>query len=135
MFCNSCFRFFGEPSIFFIGVLLNIYIVLFLVFKKGQHQFPWNPIFLSDIYKFTQQYEEFYNALILNGQLWDHLAQLNEQVQDRLDSTIHKMAAAEAVTEDLKAADPLARVGAMNNIRSRAEEIVLQELIWEEETI
>lgn len=34
VFCNSCFRFFGEPSIFFIGVLLNIYIVLFLAFKK-----------------------------------------------------------------------------------------------------
>src|SRR5699024_9632435 len=34
VFCNNCFRFFGEPSIFFIGVLLNIYIVLFLIFKK-----------------------------------------------------------------------------------------------------
>ena len=44
------------------------------------------------------------------------------------------MATAEAVTEDLKAVDPLAWVGAMNNIRSRAEERILQELIWEEET-
>lgn len=75
-----------------------------------------------------------YNALILTGQLWDFLAQTSEQIQDRLDRTISDMAAAEAVTEDLKAADPMAWVGAMNNIRSRAEEIVLQELIWEEET-
>ena len=76
-----------------------------------------------------------YNSLILSGQLWEILAQINEQIQDRLDRTVSDMATAEAVTEDLKAVDPLAWVGAMNNIRSRAEEIVLQELIWEEETI
>lgn len=75
-----------------------------------------------------------YNSLILSGQLWELLAQINEQVQDRLDRTISKMAAAEAATEELKVADPMAWVGAMNNIHSRAEEIVLQELIWEEET-
>ena len=77
-----------------------------------------------DIHEFIQPYEEFYNPLILGGQLWDHLAQIDEQVQDRLDRTICEMAAA----------NPLAWVGAMNNIRSRAEELVLQELIWEEET-
>lgn len=75
-----------------------------------------------------------YNCLILSGQLWELLAQINEQIQDRLDRTISQMAAAEAVTEDQKVADPMAWVGAMNNIRSRAEEIVLQELIWEEKT-
>lgn len=74
-----------------------------------------------------------YSSLILSGQLWEILAQINEQIQDRLDRTISQMASAEAVTEDLKAADLIAWVGAMNNIRSRAEEIVLQELIWEEE--
>lgn len=75
-----------------------------------------------------------YSALILSDQLWDYLAQIDEQIQNRLDKTICEMAAAEAVTEELKAANPMAWVGAMNNIRSRAEEIVLQELIWEEET-
>lgn len=74
-----------------------------------------------------------YNTLILSGQLWDLLAQINKQAQDHLDRTIAQMAAAEAVTEDLKAADPMAWVGTMNNIRSRAEEVVLRELIWEEE--
>lgn len=74
-----------------------------------------------------------YNALILSGQLWDLLAQVNEQAQDRLDRTIAQMAAAESVTEDLKAANPMAWVGAINNIRSRAEEAVLRELIGEEE--
>lgn len=75
-----------------------------------------------------------YNSLILSGQLWDLLAQINEQIQDRLERTICEMAIAEDVTEELKAVDPMAWVGAMNNIRSRAEERVLQELIWEEET-
>ena len=75
-----------------------------------------------------------YNSLILSGQLWEILAQINKQIQDRLDRTIREMATAEAVTEDQKVADPMAWVGAMNNIRSRAEEIVLQELIWEEKT-
>ena len=91
--------------------------------------------------KWGQLYRDFlkdhhpirYNALILSGQLWDLLAQVNEQAQDRLDRTIAQMAAAESVTEDLKADDPMAWVGAMNNIRSRAEEVVLRELIWEEE--
>ena len=74
-----------------------------------------------------------YNTLILSGQLWDLLAQVNEQSQDRLDRIIAQMAAVESVTEDLKAADPMAWVGAMNSIRNRAEEVVLRELIWEEE--
>ena len=74
-----------------------------------------------------------YNTLILTGQLWDLLAQVNEQTQDRLETIIVQMAAAESVTEDLKAANPMAWVGAMNSIRSRAEEVVLRELIWEEE--
>lgn len=76
-----------------------------------------------------------YNALILSGQLWEILAQINEQAQDRLETIIAQMAAAESVTEDLKAADPMAWVGAMNNIRSRAEEVVLRELNWEEEAV
>ena len=71
--------------------------------------------------------------MIPSGQLWEILGQINEQAQDRLETIIAQMAAAESITENLKAADPLAWVGAMNNIRSRAEEAVLRELIWEEE--
>ena len=74
-----------------------------------------------------------YNTLILSGQLWEILGQINEQAQNRLETIIAQMAAAETVTEDLKAANLMAWVGAMNNIRSRAEESVLRELIWEEE--
>ena len=71
-----------------------------------------------------------YNCLLLSGKLWTYLADLNEQAQDRLERMIDQMKMAEGVTEELKAADPMAWVGAMNNIRARAEEIVRKELIF-----
>ena len=74
-----------------------------------------------------------YNCLLLSGKLWTYLADLNEQAQDRLDRIIEQMKAAEGITEDLKANDPMAWVGAMNNIRNRAEEIILQKLIYGED--
>ena len=74
-----------------------------------------------------------YNCLLLSGKLWTYLADLNEQTQDRLERMIDQMKMAEGVTEELKAADPMAWVGAMNNIRNRAEEIILQELIYGED--
>lgn len=74
-----------------------------------------------------------YNCLLLPGELWTYLADLNEQAQDRLEQMIGQMKMAEGVTEGLKAADPMAWVGAMNNIRNRAEEIILQELIYGED--
>ena len=73
-----------------------------------------------------------YNCLLLSGELWTYLADLNQQAQDRLERMIDQMKMAERVTEELKAADPMAWVGAMNNIRNRAEEIILQELIYGE---
>ena len=74
-----------------------------------------------------------YNCLLLSGKLWTYRADLNQQAQDRLEQMIDQMKAAEGVTEGLKAADPMAWVGAMNNIRNRAEEIILQELIYGED--
>ena len=74
-----------------------------------------------------------YNCLLLSGKLWTYLADLNEQAQDRLERMIDQMKMVEGVTEKLKAADPMAWVGAMNNIRNRAEEIILLELIYGED--
>ena len=74
-----------------------------------------------------------YNCLLLSGELWTYLADLNEQAQDRLERMIDQMKMAEGVTEELKAADPMAWVGAVNNIRNRAEEIILQERIYGED--
>ena len=71
-----------------------------------------------------------YNCLLLSGELWSYLADLNEQTQDRLERMIDQMKVTEGVTEELKAADPIAWVGSMNNIRARAEELIREELIY-----
>ena len=62
------------------------------------------------------------NDLILGGQLWTYLADLNEQTQERLSLIVEQMKISEGVTEELKAADQMAWVGAMNNIKSSARE-------------
>ena len=71
-----------------------------------------------------------YNCLLLSGELWSYLADLNEQTQDRLERMIDQMKVTEGVTEELKAADPMAWIGSMNNIRARAEELIREELIY-----
>lgn len=76
-----------------------------------------------------------YINLVLSCKLWTYLADLNEQAQERLDRIIQQMKAAEDVTERLKASDPMTWVQRMNNIRNRAEEIILQEMIYGEETV
>lgn len=74
-----------------------------------------------------------YNSLLLSGELWTYLADLNEQTQERLDKIIDQMKTAEGITEALKASDPMAWVQRMNSIRNRAEEIILRELIYGED--
>ena len=71
-----------------------------------------------------------YNCLLLSGKLWTYLADLDEQAQDRLERIIDQMKATEGITEALKASDPMAWVQHMHNIRTRAEEIVREELIY-----
>ena len=73
-----------------------------------------------------------FNDLILSGHLWVYLVDLNEQAQERLSLIVDQMKASEGVTEELKATDQMAWVGAMNSIRNRAEEIILREMIYEE---
>ena len=76
-----------------------------------------------------------FNDLILSGRFWTYLADLNEQAQERLSLIIEQMKASEGVTEELKVADQMAWVGAMNGIQNRAEEIVLSELIYGEDVV
>ena len=76
-----------------------------------------------------------FNDLILSGQLWTYLADLNEQAQERLTLIVDQIKKDEGVTEDLKAADQMAWVGAMNSIRNRAEEIILREMIYGEDAV
>lgn len=76
-----------------------------------------------------------YKVLLFSGKLRTHLTDLDERAQARLSLIIEQMKLSEGVTEELKAADQMAWVSAMNNISSRAEEIILRELIYEEDAI
>ncbi len=64
-----------------------------------------------------------------------YLADLNEQAQECLSLIVEQMKISEGVTEELKAADQMIWVRAMNSIRNRAEEIVLREMIYEEDAV
>ena len=72
----------------------------------------------------------FFNDLVLSGQLWTYLAGLNEQAQERLSLIVEQMKVAAGVTEELKAVDQMAWIRAMNSIHNRAEEIVLEEIVY-----
>ena len=71
-----------------------------------------------------------YAELKLSGRLDKHLAEIEQTCNERMERIVKQMAERESVTEMLKASDQMAWVGAMNNIRSRAEEIVLSEVVY-----
>ena len=71
-----------------------------------------------------------YNELLLSGRLHTILADMDEQAAERCRLIVQQMAQAEGITEELKAADPVRWVQAMNSIRSRAEEIIQAEMIY-----
>ena len=71
-----------------------------------------------------------YSQLASEGKLGTYLAQLDEQANSMLELLIRQMAEREGVTEQLKAADQMEWVRRMNSIHNRAEEIVLNDLIY-----
>lgn len=66
----------------------------------------------------------------MNGALEKYLKEVNREAAEMLESLIRQYAKTEDVTEALKHADQLEWVRRMNNIRNRAEEIVLNEIIY-----
>ena len=68
--------------------------------------------------------------LILEGQLWTYLADLNEQAKSRLQLIIRQIQKAESVTEELKEKNQWLWIRSMNSIHNRAEEIVLTEIVY-----
>ena len=70
------------------------------------------------------------NVMRMNGSLKTYLREVDEQAEETLFQLVKQMAKDEGVTEELKRRDQMAWVGAMNNIRNRAEEIVLREVIY-----
>ena len=70
-----------------------------------------------------------YINLKTSGQLVHHLNEIDDEANEMLRLLVDQAAQAQGITEQMKADDQLAWVGAMNCIRSAAEEIVLNELI------
>ena len=66
----------------------------------------------------------------MNGSLKSYLREVDEQAEEILFQLVKQMAKDEGVDKKLKRRDQMAWVGAMNNIRNRAEEIVLREVIF-----
>ncbi len=68
--------------------------------------------------------------MLLSDKQNAHLEEVDRQAEETLFQLVDQMACAEGVTEELKSTDQMAWVGAMNNIRARAEEVVYAELIY-----
>ena len=71
----------------------------------------------------------FYSNLLTSGKLNSYLADIDRQAEEMFSRLVKQMAECEGVTEQLKAENQLEWVGKMNNIRSRAVEIIDVELI------
>ena len=81
---------------------------------------------------FIKQYRpQLYQSLLKENKLNSYLAEFDRQVRDTLILIEEQMRQAEGITEELKRQDQLEWVCRMNNIRSRAEEIVTVELVYE----
>lgn len=71
-----------------------------------------------------------YTGMFLDGKLEEHLKEIGEAAEKMFDRLVEQMKKAEDVTEKLKAENQMEWVGRMNSIRNRAEEIVLNDLIY-----
>lgn len=72
-----------------------------------------------------------YNAMLLSGELFKHLADVDTAVHESVFLTVSEMAKKQGVDEALKARDQLAWVSAMNAIKAQAEEIASSEYIYD----
>ena len=77
-----------------------------------------------------ENHHAMYTHLVLTEKLWKHLEEVDMECNDMMDMLTVRMAERESVTEHLKSVDQLGWVRKMNNIRSRAEEVVLHDLIY-----
>lgn len=72
----------------------------------------------------------YYFSLLINGALNSHLQDVDTHAEQLFFGLVEQLAEQEGISEHLKAADPLAWVGAMNNLRARATEIVQDMMIF-----
>ncbi len=81
--------------------------------------------------KYIQKHSKaFYKKMLNELTLYNYLLQLDRDAEDTFNRLVKQMAEREGVTEELKAENQLEWVGRMNNIRSRATEVVNNEVIY-----
>ena len=71
-----------------------------------------------------------FNIMLMNGTLWTHLAEVDEQASDMFSRLVEQMKVNEGITEQLKADNQMEWVSRVNNIEARAREIVNHELLY-----
>lgn len=76
--------------------------------------------------------QAIYSVMMMNGTLLKHLAAIDKTCHEVLDRLIPQMAKCEGVTEALKATDQMEWVRRMNGIKSRVEEILYYDYVYEE---
>lgn len=76
-----------------------------------------------------------YSNLVLSGKLYSYLADIDTQDCNKLDLLVTQLSEKEGINKQLKSRNQLAWVRAMNNIRNRAEEIILKKLIYGEDAV
>ena len=77
-----------------------------------------------------QQHKVRYVNLLTSGKLNSYLADIDKQAENMFFRLVKQMAEREGVTEQLKADDQMEWVTRRNNIRSRATEIVIHDIIY-----
>lgn len=71
-----------------------------------------------------------YTRMMLSGKLMEHLQEIEQTAQKRLESLMSQLSKQASVTEELKARDQMAWVQRMNALQAQAEEMILSELIY-----
>lgn len=77
-----------------------------------------------------ERHRGIYEGMILSGELWPHLAEIDETCNERMERIVSAMVKQEGVSEALKASNQMEWVGRMNSIRNRVEENILSELVY-----
>ena len=71
-----------------------------------------------------------WNQMILSETLYPHLREIDERARQRLEQMMPELMKSAGVTENLKQNAPLKWVGLMNSLKAQAEEIILNELVY-----
>ena len=95
--------------------------------EREQHIGLWGQRHLRHL---KQHRKVLYYNLLTSGKLNGHLADIDKQAEDMLSRLVKQMAEREGVTEQLKADNQMEWVARMNNIRSRAKEMINADLIY-----